>query len=187
MAASKAMAEKDVLPLHTPDEFIDNCRRPIDFKEHYQRTQNSLVWLWIAFISGSIILVVVLCTCGGVDSFIYDVYTGDEAPLRGNLFRPNGVFSGNNSKIVHQPLHLLQPSDYLEVNPDERTAPIVDIRAGPEHVPQLSQLVDEKGNIKGDVGWIVDFAIIGNPKCGTTFLMVRQVLELILLLLRYSS
>lgn len=41
-----------------------------------------------------------------------------------------------------------------------------------KHVPPLSELVvgDE---IRGKVDWMVDFAIIGNPKCGTTFLMVR--------------
>jgi len=39
-----------------------------------------------------------------------------------------------------------------------------------KHVPPLSELVvgDE---IRGNVEWMVDFAIIGNPKCGTTFLM----------------
>jgi hypothetical protein len=42
-------------------------------------------------------------------------------------------------------------------------------------VPPLSELVvgDE---IRGNVDWMIDFAIIGNPKCGTTFLMVRSLL-----------
>ena len=41
----------------------------------------------------------------------------------------------------------------------------------PAEVPPLSDLVkDEK--IVGDISGLVDFAIIGNPKCGTTFLMV---------------
>ena len=44
-----------------------------------------------------------------------------------------------------------------------------------KQVPPLSELVvgDE---IRGNVDWMIDFAIIGNPKCGTTFLMVRSLL-----------
>eukprot|EP00562_Extubocellulus_spinifer_P004880 CAMPEP_0178531714 /NCGR_PEP_ID=MMETSP0696-20121128/33580_1 /TAXON_ID=265572 /ORGANISM="Extubocellulus spinifer, Strain CCMP396" /LENGTH=505 /DNA_ID=CAMNT_0020163647 /DNA_START=78 /DNA_END=1595 /DNA_ORIENTATION=+ len=37
-------------------------------------------------------------------------------------------------------------------------------------VPPLSELVQEE-EVHGDISWMVDFAIIGNPKCGTTFLM----------------
>mmetsp|Transcript_27741 Transcript_27741/g.60803 ORF Transcript_27741/g.60803 Transcript_27741/m.60803 type:complete len:599 (+) Transcript_27741:101-1897(+) len=39
-----------------------------------------------------------------------------------------------------------------------------------ESVPPLSELIHEE-EIQGDVSWMLDFAIIGNPKCGTTFLM----------------
>jgi len=37
-------------------------------------------------------------------------------------------------------------------------------------VPPLSELVQEE-EVQGDISFMVDFAIIGNPKCGTTFLM----------------
>ena len=40
-----------------------------------------------------------------------------------------------------------------------------------EPVPPLSELVQEQ-KVQGDISWMLDFAIIGNPKCGTTFLMV---------------
>lgn len=42
-----------------------------------------------------------------------------------------------------------------------------------ESVPPLSELIHEE-KIQGDVSWMLDFAIIGNPKCGTTFLMVSS-------------
>ena len=40
-------------------------------------------------------------------------------------------------------------------------------------IPPLAELVENE-EVKGDISWMVDFAIIGNPKCGTTFLMVSS-------------
>jgi hypothetical protein len=51
---------------------------------------------------------------------------------------------------------------------------VIEERFQTKLVPPLSELV--VGNeIRGNVDWMIDFAIIGNPKCGTTFLMVRLI------------
>ena len=55
---------------------------------------------------------------------------------------------------------------------NKQVSTVIEERFQAKQVPPLSELVvgDE---IRGKVDWMVDFAIIGNPKCGTTFLMVR--------------
>lgn len=55
---------------------------------------------------------------------------------------------------------------------NKQVSTVIEERFQTKQVPPLSELVvgDE---IRGKVDWMVDFAIIGNPKCGTTFLMVR--------------
>ena len=55
---------------------------------------------------------------------------------------------------------------------NKQVATVIEERFQTKEVPPLSELVvgDE---IRGKVDWMIDFAIIGNPKCGTTFLMVR--------------
>ena len=54
----------------------------------------------------------------------------------------------------------------------KQVSKVIEERFQTKNVPPLSELVVED-EIRGKVDWMVDFAIIGNPKCGTTFLMVR--------------
>lgn len=47
-------------------------------------------------------------------------------------------------------------------------------RPFPQKIPQLNELIDDGGagwNIQSDVRWMLDFAVIGFPKCGTTTML----------------
>ena len=63
-----------------------------------------------------------------------------------------------------------QPTDTSAAVREESVSPFLE-------VPPLSELVQEE-EVHGDISWMVDFAIIGNPKCGTTFLMVSPTVRL---------
>ena len=59
------------------------------------------------------------------------------------------------------------------ITKNEEVLDIQAAKAAMPSVPALSELMVAE-NIKGDISWMMDFAIIGNPKCGTTFLMVSS-------------
>lgn len=45
-----------------------------------------------------------------------------------------------------------------------------DDNVGVRPLPPLSELIDGDGRVIGDISWMLDFAIIGFPKAGTTFM-----------------
>ena len=118
-----------------------------------KRSRSSMPWLALAAGAGVAVL--------GAAAFWSDS-VGNAGPL---LTTPNGTKQMNKN-------------DPLKINDDEEDEAheeYTDEQFQSKQVPPLSELVvgDE---IRGNVDWMIDFAIIGNPKCGTTFLMVRSLL-----------
>ena len=125
-----------------------------------KRSRSNMPWLALAAGAGVAVL--------GAAAFWSDS-VGNAGPL---LTTPNGTKQMNKNDPLKTAVSKDSISDDEE---DEAHEEYTDEQFQSKQVPPLSELVvgDE---IRGNVDWMIDFAIIGNPKCGTTFLMVRSLL-----------
>jgi len=62
---------------------------------------------------------------------------------------------------------------YDDVTSNFAPLALEDINTGSEvsSIPPLEDILDKDGNVIGDISWMLDFAVIGYPKTGTTYLL----------------